>query len=85
MAIVNNTKLFVPIAGLIDVEQEVSRLEKEIEKNEKQRQQFANKLNNEKFVKGAPEQIVNVERERLSAVETKLQELSIQLNKIKEL
>jgi valyl-tRNA synthetase len=32
MAIVNNTKLFVPIAGLIDVEQEVSRLEKEIEK-----------------------------------------------------
>ncbi len=85
MAIVNNTKLFVPIAGLIDVEQEVSRLEKEIEKNEKQRQQFANKLNNEKFVKGAPKQIVDVERERLSAVETKLQELSIQLNKIKEL
>ncbi|MEK9887309.1 MAG: valine--tRNA ligase [Gammaproteobacteria bacterium] len=85
MAIVNNTKLFVPIAGLIDVEQEVSRLEKEIEKNEKQRQQFANKLNNEKFVKGSPKQIVDVEKERLSAVETKLQELSIQLNKIKEL
>ena len=84
-ALVGDMKILIPLAGLIDKEQEAARLNKEIEKLEKQKAQFEAKLNNEKFVSGAPEAIVNTERERLASVSTQLNELSAQLEKIANL
>ncbi len=84
-ALVGDMKILIPLAGLIDKEQEAARLNKEIEKLEKQKAQFEAKLNNEKFVSGAPEAIVNTERERLASVSTQLNELSTQLEKIANL
>ena len=84
-ALVGEMKIFIPLAGLIDKEQEVARLNKEIEKLEKQKMQFEGKLNNEKFVSGAPEAIVNVERERLSATLSAIVDLNTQLDKISNL
>ena len=84
-ALVGDMKILIPLAGLIDKEQEVSRLNKEIEKLEKQKMQFEAKLNNEKFVSGAPEAIVNTEKERLANATTQLNELNKQLQKISSL
>ena len=84
-ALVGEMKILIPLAGLIDKEQEVLRLNKEIEKLEKQKMQFESKLNNEKFVSGAPEAIVNVERERLGATLGAISDLNEQLNKISNL
>jgi valyl-tRNA synthetase len=78
-------KILIPLAGLIDKDQEILRLNKEIEKLDKQKMQFEGKLNNEKFVSGAPEAIVNVERERLSATLSAISDLKEQLNKISSL
>ncbi|MDG2394710.1 MAG: valine--tRNA ligase, partial [Candidatus Thioglobus sp.] len=84
-ALVGEMKILIPLAGLIDKEQEVARLNKEIEKLDKQRMQFEGKLNNEKFVSGAPEAIVNVERERLAATLSAISDLNDQLDKISSL
>ncbi|MBA5248579.1 MAG: valine--tRNA ligase [Gammaproteobacteria bacterium] len=81
-ALVGEMKILIPLAGLIDKEQEVARLNKEIEKLEKQKMAFAGKLNNEKFVNSAPEAIVSAERERLASTESAITDLSEQLKKI---
>ncbi|SMN14283.1 Valyl-tRNA synthetase [uncultured Candidatus Thioglobus sp.] len=84
-ALVGEMKILIPLAGLIDKEQEIARLNKEIEKLNQQKIQFEGKLNNEKFVSSAPEAIVNTERERLLATENAIADLSIQLGKINNL
>ncbi len=85
MALVGEMKILIPLSGLIDKDQEIARLNKEIEKLEKQKMQFEGKLNNEKFVLGAPEAIVNVERERLSETLSAIKDLNEQLVKISSL
>ncbi len=84
-ALVGEMKVLIPLAGLIDKDQEAARLNKEIEKLNKQRAQFAGKLNNEKFINGAPEAVVNKEKEKLASVENAISDLSTQLEKIANL
>jgi valyl-tRNA synthetase len=83
--LVGNMKIFIPLAGLIDKEQEISRLTKEIEKLTKLESQFSNKLNNEKFVNGAPARVVIKEKEKLSTTQSAIMDLTAQLNKISAL
>ncbi|SMM98518.1 Valyl-tRNA synthetase [uncultured Candidatus Thioglobus sp.] len=85
IALVGEMKILIPLAGLIDKEQEIARLNKAIKKLDTQKMQFEGKLNNEKFTGSAPEAIVNVERERLAATKTAISELSTQLEKITNL
>jgi len=84
-ALVGEMKVLIPLAGLIDKDQEIARLNKEIEKLEKQKIQFSAKLNNEKFTNGAPEAVVNKEKEKLTSVESAIIDLSSQLKKISAL
>ncbi|AYQ56847.1 Valine--tRNA ligase [Bathymodiolus thermophilus thioautotrophic gill symbiont] len=84
-ALVGEMKILIPLAGLIDKDQEIARLNKEIDKLNQQKTQFEGKLNNEKFVNSAPEAIVNTERGRLASVESTLADLSTQLRKINSL
>ncbi len=81
-ALVGEMKILIPLAGLIDKEQEAARLNKEIEKLEKQKMVSEGKLNNKKFVSSAPEAIVNTEKERLASAESAITDLSEQLKKI---
>ncbi|CAC9647368.1 Valyl-tRNA synthetase (EC 6.1.1.9) [uncultured Gammaproteobacteria bacterium] len=85
IALVGEMKILIPLAGLIDKDQEITRLNKEIDKLNQQKIQFEGKLNNEKFVNSAPEAIVNTERERLASVENTLTDLSTQLRKMNNL
>ena len=84
-ALVGEMKVLIPLAGLIDKDQEIARLNKEIEKLEKQKIQFSAKLNNEKFTNGAPKAVVNKEKEKLTSVESAIIDLSSQLKKISAL
>ncbi len=81
-ALVGEMKILIPLAGLIDKEQEAARLNKEIEKLEKQKMVSEGKLNNKKFVSSAPEAIVNTEKERLASTESAITDLSEQLKKM---
>ena len=85
IALVGEMKILIPLAGLIDKGAEQERLNKEIEKLIKLKSQFSAKLSNEKFVRGAPEAVVNNEKEKLASTESALKDLKQQLDKISNL
>jgi len=70
------------LAGLIDKDAEKDRLNKEIDKLIKLKAQFSGKLNNKKFLSGAPQTVVKKEQDKLAAVEKALQDMESQLTKI---
>ncbi|HWL13621.1 MAG TPA: class I tRNA ligase family protein, partial [Ureibacillus sp.] len=81
-AVVTGAEIYLPLAGLINLAEEIARLEKELEKWAKEVKLVNGKLNNEKFVSKAPEALVAKEREKLAeyqekheAVEKRLAEL----------
>ncbi|HIE77578.1 MAG TPA: valine--tRNA ligase [Candidatus Thioglobus sp.] len=84
-ALVGDMKILIPLSGLIDKDKEASRLLKEIGKLTKLESQFSNKLNNEKFISGAPEKVINNEKEKLRSTQSAIMDLSAQLNKISAL
>ena len=85
IALVGEMKILIPLAGIIDKGAERDRLNKEIEKLSKLKSQFAAKLNNEKFINGAPEAVVNNEKDKLASTENALKDLNQQLVKISKL
>ncbi|MFK7865035.1 MAG: valine--tRNA ligase [Pseudohongiellaceae bacterium] len=77
-------EILVPLAGLIDVDAEQARLNKEITKLEGGLKAVSGKLSNAKFVANAPEAVVAKEKEKeaqmtatITALQAKLQELDI--------
>lgn len=77
-ALFNHLEILVPVAGLIDVEAELSRLDKEISKLENEKGRLSGKLSNKRFVDNAPEAIVAKEKEKLVAAEAALEKLAQQ-------
>ncbi|WP_085509018.1 valine--tRNA ligase [Thalassobacillus devorans] len=63
-AVVTGAELYLPLAGLINIEDEIKRLEKERDKWEKEVERVQKKLSNEGFVKKAPEHVVDEERKK---------------------
>ena len=82
IALVGEMKILIPLAGLIDKDAEIDRLNKEIDKLIKLKAQFSGKLNNKKFISGAPEAVVKKDQDKLAAVEKALQDMESQLEKI---
>ncbi len=84
-ALVDSLKLHIPMAGLIDKDAELQRLQKAIEKAEKEWQRLNGKLSNENFVNKAPEAVIAKEREKLAEAEATLSQLKEQQEKISAL
>ena len=74
-AVTGDAALYMPMNELVDVEKELQRLAKEIEKAEKNIAGLKGKLSNENFVARAPEQVVQAERDKLQKAESLLQQL----------
>ncbi len=84
-ALIGDMKLLIPLAGLIDKEAELSRLEKNIGKLRDEVLRIAKKLDNPNFVDRAPESVVNKEREKLVEAESALASLEAQAARIRAL
>lgn len=81
-AVVSGAELFLPLEGLIDVAAEIERLSHELEKWDKEVKRVQGKLNNERFVSKAPDDVVAAERakeadyiEKYATVEKRINEL----------
>jgi len=82
-AVVKNTEIYVPLEGLIDLDVERSRLQKEITRLEGALTGIDKKLSNEKFVKNAAQDVVEKEKLKKKDWEmnlTKLKDILSNLN-----
>ena len=75
-AVVGDLRLFVPLEGLVDLDAERARLDKEIAKVAAEREKSEAKL--AKFGAGVPAAVVEQERQRLADWSAKLDALSAQ-------
>jgi valyl-tRNA synthetase len=76
-AVVRGTEIFVSLEGLINVDAERSRLEKEITRVKGVIAGIESKLSNEQFVQRAPAQVIEKEK-------TKLESMRLNLSKLEE-
>lgn len=83
--VVGNVQVFIPLVGLIDVQAEIERLDKEISKLEQNIARLSGQLNNEKFVAKAPEQLVAQTRAQLKQDEESVQVLKTQREKMQQM
>ncbi|MGA2553876.1 MAG: valine--tRNA ligase [Smithella sp.] len=82
-AVMGATKIFVPLAGAVDISAEKARLEKELGKVSKDLEQCSKKLANRDFcLKAAPE-IIQKEEEKLKDFQKKFATLEGALKKLK--
>ncbi len=81
-ALVGAMKILVPMAGLIDKEAELKRLDKEISKLQKDIERLQGKLGNANFVSKAPPAVVEKEQGKLADQQGALDNLLAQRDRI---
>lgn len=81
-AVVTGAEIILPLEGLINIEEEIARLQKEWDKLNKEVERVQKKLSNDGFIKKAPEKVIEEERakekdyaEKRAAVEARMNEL----------
>ncbi|WP_313630354.1 valine--tRNA ligase [Enterococcus devriesei] len=81
-AVLTGAEIYLPLAGLINIEEEIKRLEKELAKWTGEVKRVQGKLANERFVANAPEAVVDEERtkekdylEKQAAVQDRIESL----------
>jgi len=84
-AMVEKMELFVPLEGIIDLEKEVERLEKEISTTEGLLKSVKGKLANKNFVDRAPAAVVKKERDKLEHYTQSLKKLRTHLETMQAL
>jgi valyl-tRNA synthetase len=69
MSATSHTEIFVPLEGVIDLAEQITRLEKDLAKTQKELTKLNGKLSNERFVANAPKEIIeetNMKRDKLA-------------------
>ncbi len=82
VALVDQLKLLIPMAGLIDKDAELKRLNKEIERLSQEVKRLSVKLENKGFTSKAPPAVVATEQQKLVDAQASLTQLNEQLVKI---
>ena len=83
--VIGSTKIFVPLAGIVDTTGEKARLQKEITKIEKDLQQCSKKLANRDFLEKAAEAVIKKEEEKLKEFKERHAALEAALKKLQEI
>ena len=84
-AIVGEMEILIPMAGLIDKDAELARIDKALDKLQKDIQRVEGKLANEKFVSNAPEAVIEKERAKCDDFQSQLRTLNAQRETISSL
>lgn len=80
--VVDGQELFIPLEGLIDVVAERLRLQKEIERFERNLLSSQAKLDNVGFTAKAPQHVLDLEKEKVKTAEENLEKLRNNLNEL---
>lgn len=82
MAVNEAFEIFIPLEGLVDIEEERNRLGKELADLQKEIDRIRNKLGNDSFVSKAPVAVVDKEKEKLVQYEAKFNTVKTRLEEI---
>ena len=85
LAVVGAMRAMVPMAGLIDPQAELARLEKRASKTREEIKKARGKLANENFVRNAPPEVVAQEQARVADFERTLASIEQQLQSVRQL
>ena len=83
-AIVKNNEIFMPLKGLIDFNVEKTRLQKEIDRLEKQIEATERKLLNKDFLDKAPKDVIEHEKQKSQDFQVNLDKLNVNLKSLSE-
>jgi valyl-tRNA synthetase len=83
-AVSGNTQIFVPIGGLIDLDEEIRRLDKQINEAEKTIGSLEKKLANPSFIERAPAEVVKKDQNRLENEKARGQKLQDSRSRLME-
>ncbi len=81
--VLDRCEVFIPLKDLIDLKKEIERLEKEREKLEQELKRVRGKLSNEGFLKKAPQDVVEKEKEKLQKYESMMEKVLQRLSSLK--
>jgi valyl-tRNA synthetase len=81
--VVSGVEIYLPLAGLIDIEKERTRLQKELTEVEKYLTVLEKKLANKDFLAHAPAEIINNEKEKLKLQKEKVKKIKEQMRWLK--
>lgn len=82
--VVTGAELYLPLAGLIDINQEISRLEKEVQTLNDEVVRIEKKLDNGAFVAKAPARVIEEEKVKLTDYAIKREIVLTRLQELKE-
>ena len=71
-----HTEIFIPLEGLIDINEQVNRIKKDMEKTQNDYKKVEAKLNNQNFMGNAPEEVRAEVREKSQSFQDKLKSLN---------
>jgi len=72
----------VPITGVIDVEEEITKIKEELKYTEGFLKSVQGKLKNERFVSSAPQQVVAIEKQKEADALAKIETLKASLTSL---
>ena len=81
-AVIENLEIFIPLKGLIDIEKEIKRLEKQVSDMEGRLNSVSKKLDNKNFVDRAPKDIIEHEKAKQADYQQQLNKLKENLNSL---
>jgi len=81
-ALSNDVTLLIPLEGLIDINEEKTRIEKNMQKLMKELEKTTQKLNNKSYTEKAPKEVVEKERTRKTEIEKTLEKLKHQFESL---
>ena len=81
---VGTVEMFVPLAGLINADEEIAKLEAELKHQEEFLAAVRKKLSNESFVAHAPEKVVAVERKKEADSLSKIESYKSQIEALRK-
>ncbi|WP_417368484.1 valine--tRNA ligase [Flavobacterium beibuense] len=80
---VKSNEYFIPVSGNVNIEEEIAKLEEELKYNKGFLKSVQAKLSNEKFVSGAPEKVVAIERQKEADALAKIATIEQSLESLK--
>lgn len=84
-AILSNVEIYLPLAGLINISDEIARLTKELAKWQKELDMVSRKLSNEKFVANAKPEVVEKEQAKQADYQTKFDTTQARIAELEKL